>query len=230
VGNRVLGVDACRAGWVGVVLDDTGVTAYAAPIVAGLVTAARVAGELAVVAIDIPIGLPDRGRRRADLLARRVVGPRRAPSVFITPARPALRAHDHADAVRTNRELTGDGISIQAFGLRARILEVDRWVRGYAGRVVEVHPEVSFATMAGAPLVAGKTTWSGVEQRRQLLAGSGVPLAGDLGAAGALAGVDDVLDATAAAWSARRVAAGTAVLLPDPPEVFSDGWPAAISA
>jgi predicted RNase H-like nuclease len=39
-----------------------------------------------------------------------------------------------------------------------------------------------------------------------------------------------VLDAAAAAWSARRVAAGTAVLLPDPPEVFSDGWPAAISA
>jgi predicted RNase H-like nuclease len=39
--------------------------------------------------------------------------------------------------------------------------------------------------------------------------------------------VDDVLDAVAA-WTGRRILAGEAASLPDPPEVFSDGWPAAI--
>ncbi|MGA8247064.1 MAG: DUF429 domain-containing protein, partial [Nocardioides sp.] len=40
---------------------------------------------------------------------------------------------------------------------------------------------------------------------------------------------DDLLDACAAAWTAARVASGVAESLPDPPETFSDGLPAAIS-
>jgi predicted RNase H-like nuclease len=39
---------------------------------------------------------------------------------------------------------------------------------------------------------------------------------------------DDLLDACVVAWTAARYAAGTAYSLPDPPEVFSDGIPAAI--
>ena len=35
--------------------------------------------------IDVPIGIPDVGPRRADLLARAFVGPR-ASSVFATPS------------------------------------------------------------------------------------------------------------------------------------------------
>jgi predicted RNase H-like nuclease len=56
----------------------------------------------------------------------------------------------------------------------------------------------------------------------------GILLAGDLGLAGRAAKVDDVLDAAAAAWTARRIAEGTARSLPSPAEVFSDEWPAAI--
>ena len=39
---------------------------------------------------------------------------------------------------------------------------------------------------------------------------------------------DDVLDACAVAWTAARYASGLATPMPDPPEVFSDGIPAAI--
>ncbi|MFD8862917.1 DUF429 domain-containing protein, partial [Streptomyces sp. NPDC059590] len=39
---------------------------------------------------------------------------------------------------------------------------------------------------------------------------------------------DDVMDAAAAAWSAHRIALGTAVSLPDPPETTRDGLPVAI--
>ena len=51
------------------------VSAYAAAEIGGLVEEATVGGPLAVIAVDIPIGLPDAGRRQADILARKAVGP-----------------------------------------------------------------------------------------------------------------------------------------------------------
>ena len=71
----------------------------------------------------------------------------------------------------------GAGFSKQAWGLRAKLLEVDAWVKsGPAVRVAEVHPEVSFAAMHGAPLVVGKRSWGGMNQRRALLAEHGIEL------------------------------------------------------
>jgi len=224
---RVLGADACKPGWVGIVLDGARVEAHFGVTIADLVAAAETARPVAVVGVDIPIGLPDTGRRAADELARVRAGVRRA-SVFMTPVRRALLAADHTEAVRLNRSAAGEGVSAQAYGLRTKILDVDAWVRDQARRVVEVHPELSFTAMAGGPLPSGKTTWAGIEQRRELLADAGISLVGDLGLPGRMARVDDILDAAAAAWSARRVAAGTAVCLPAEPEVFGDGLPAAI--
>jgi hypothetical protein len=108
--------------------------------------------------------------------------------------------------------------------------------RGLIGEVVQQTyelllrrpAEVCFARLAGAPLTARKTSWAGAERRRALLAGAGISLAGDLGGAGAHVGIDDVLDAGAAAWAARQVLRGHAQPIPDPPETFSDGWPCAI--
>jgi predicted RNase H-like nuclease len=80
--------------------------------------------------------------------------------------------------------------------------------------------------VAGAPLTARKSSWAGAERRRKLLARAGISLAADL--YGADAAVDDVLDASVAAWAARQVLRSQAKLLPDPPETFSDGWPCAI--
>jgi predicted RNase H-like nuclease len=224
---RVLGVDACPAGWLGITLGPEGVRAYVEEVIGDLVSAAASEGAIDAVGIDIPIGLPDEGRRAADEGATRSIGALRS-SVFATPVRAALRAPDHATAVALNRELAGFGISIQAYGLRHRIFEVEEWVQSSALVVCEVHPEVSFAQMAGGPLVLRKSTWAGIERRRDLLTGEGIRLAGDLGLAGRAAKVDDVLDAAAAAWTAGRIAQGIAHSIPDPPERFSDGWPAAI--
>ncbi|MEV6417953.1 DUF429 domain-containing protein [Kribbella sp. NPDC051718] len=223
--TRVLGVDACKAGWVGVLRTNGKVTAFVAPTIDQLVQQAE--QPLDVIGIDIPIGLPDTAPRKADLLARAAIG-RLSSSVFTTPVRAALQAPTHAEAVLINRELTGQGLSIQAYGLRAKLFEVDEWIDRATTRVVEVHPEVSFAYLAGAPLTVRKSTWSGSEHRRALLAAAGIILTGDLGLAGHAVGVDDVLDAGAAAWSALRVAEGEAISLPDPPETFADGRPAAI--
>lgn len=234
----MLGADVCPGGWVGIAVAGRHVQAYAAARIGDLVAQAAADGPLAVVGIDMPIGLPDVTTRRADLLARSAVGPRRS-SVFLTPVRPAVGAPTHAEAVATSRRLTGAGISIQAFGLRHTVTQVEDWLRqdlhvadGRCRRggsaVVEVHPEVSFAALHTAPLTTRKSTWAGARQRHALLAGAGIVLPDDLGPAGGRAGVDDVLDAAVVAWTALRVASGQARRLPDPPETFSDGLPAAI--
>jgi Protein of unknown function (DUF429) len=77
-------------------------------------------------------------------------------------------------------------------------------------------------------LQAGKRTWVGHLQRRVLLERAGIVVPADLGAAGRMAGVDDVLDAAVAAWSAQRIAAGIARSLPDPPERDTEGRAVAI--
>ncbi|HEX2298182.1 MAG TPA: DUF429 domain-containing protein [Pseudonocardiaceae bacterium] len=225
--ERVLGVDACKTGWVGIALDDDHAVAYVAMTIGELAGQAESDGPVTVVAIDIPIGLPDNGHRQADTLARQAIGPLRS-SVFVTPVRAAIEAPDHATASAHNRSLAGAGISIQAFGLKPKLLQVDQWIRHTHHRVVEAHPEVSFAELAGAPLELRKHTWAGAERRLRLLAEAGITLTGDLGDAGTQAAVDDVLDAAACAWTARRVARGEARSRPDPPERFSDGLPCAI--
>ncbi|HEV7648445.1 MAG TPA: DUF429 domain-containing protein [Actinophytocola sp.] len=219
--DRVLGVDACRAGWVGISLTGHRVDAYLTRTIADLVATATADGELAVIAIDIPIGLPDNGRRQADVEARATVG-RLASSVFMTPVRGALEFHDHGSASAHNRERAGEGMSIQAFGILPKVREVDLWLPGAPCRVVEVHPEVSFAALHGTPLDVRKHTWAGARLRDRLLAGAGVTV-GDIGDAGTKAAVDDVLDAAVAAWTARRVHEGTATSLPATAETFSDG-------
>lgn len=193
---------------------------------------ARALGELVaalpaveVVGVDIPIGLLA-GERRADREARRVVGARRN-SVFRTPPRPVAMASSYEEANIRCRELVGQGISQQAWALVPKILEAERYRAAGGVGLFEVHPEVSWWAMAGSQLRASKHTWNGLAHRRVLLGRQGIELPDDLGEAGKVA-ADDVLDAAAAAWSARRIATGEAHCLPDPPERDDAGCPVAI--
>ena len=225
----VLGVDACPAGWVGVVIDTRRrASVFVAPDIVGLVDLVREHHDVPVVAVDIPIGLPDTSGRRADAEARRVlVG--RSSSVFSTPVRAALEAATYEEARAANLAAT-DGrtsVSAQAYALREKVLQVDAWVRGRPGaQVIEVHPEVSFARMAGAPLLARKKDADGVRARREALAAHGIVAPAWFRGAGF--GEDDLLDACAVAWTAVRHALGISESFPAEPEVFSDGIPAAI--
>ena len=223
----VLGIDACPGGWVGALLVPGAPRprVVVAPTIAELVEMVRAEVDVLVVGIDIPIGLPDSTIRQAAVLARKEL-PGRASTVFTTLTRSAYLAQGRAEADAVNRGLSGQGVGAQAFGLRAKILEVDAWLRGRPTvEVVEVHPEVSFAAMAGAPLPP-KRTEDGQTKRLATLAASGIARPSVLKGSGYAP--DDVLDACAVAWSAHRRATGEGRRLPDPPEVFSDGIRAAI--
>ena len=80
-----------------------------------------------------------------------------------------------------------------------------------------MHPELSFAELAGAPLAETKHSAAGRARRRALLAAAGIALPERVRAA-----EDDLLDAAAVAWSALRIASGTARVLPDPPAQHGD--------
>ena len=225
----VLGVDACPGGWVGVVLD-TGrrASVFVDPTISGLVALVRESTPVEVVAIDIPIGLPDSSGRLADSEARRaLVG--KSSSLFSTPVRAALEAGSYAEARAANLAATGGrtSVSAQAYALREKVLQVDAWVRSQPGvEVIEVHPEISFARMAGAPVLARKKDADGVRARREALAAHGIVAPPWFRGAGF--GEDDLLDACAAAWSAVRHSLGVSESFPATPEVFSDRIPAAI--
>jgi predicted RNase H-like nuclease len=222
----VAGIDGYgRGAWVAVVLQNGAFShALAGRSLAVLLPRLE---QATVIGIDIPIGLPDGAQpRRADVLARQRLR-KRASTVFLTPPRPVLEAPTFIDASRIAVELTGRGVSMQAYGIRARILEADTFARTDP-RIREVHPEISFAALnAGQPLADSKESWVGAPLRRGLLAAAGIRLPDDLGDANGVP-VDDVLDAAAAAWSAYRVARGACESLPDPPDVYGDGLSSAI--
>lgn len=221
---RVLGVDAYKRGWVGVVWDVQSLDVVVAPTIGELMA---LVGAVETVAIDIPIGLPVDSRRAADALARQRIGALWS-SVFMTPIRDAIALPTYDEANEMLRARGLGGMSRQAYGLRTKLLDVDAWVRSSPYDVREVHPEVSFAEMAGRPLTTRKLSWNGVQERRALLRAQGVDLPDSLGVAGAAANIDDVLDAAAAAaWTARRIAVGEAHSLPEPPEEL-DGRQVAI--
>jgi predicted RNase H-like nuclease/AcrR family transcriptional regulator len=224
----VLGVDGCRAGWVGALLVPGAPRprVVVATTITELVETVRAEVDVRVVGIDIPIGLPDDGLRRADALARTAL-PGRASTVFTTLTRAAYAEPTRVEADAVNRRLTGQGVGAQAFGLRDKIVEVDAWVRSRPTvEVLEVHPEVSFAEMTGGPVTARKTTEEGRTARLEALAAAGIPRPSVLSGSGYAA--DDVLDACAVAWTAARRVAGLSRSMPERPEVFSDGIAAAI--
>jgi predicted RNase H-like nuclease len=95
--------------------------------------------------------------------------------------------------------------------------------------VREVHPEVSFATLAGKPMAHKKATRAGRDECRRVLLPAFPDLA-EVAREGRREGlpVVDILDATVACWSACRIARGDHRILPDDVPRDSVGLPMAI--
>ncbi|GDY32360.1 DUF429 domain-containing protein [Gandjariella thermophila] len=207
--TAVAGVDGMRGGWVVAVVHAADrVVWHAVPDAA---TALARTADCAAVGVDVPIGLPEHGRRDCDVAAARRLGAARS-SVFPAPVRAVLAVADHAEASELARAVDGRAISRQTWNLVPKIAEWARVLSSDERRIVEVHPELSFRAMAPRMSFAAKRTARGAGQRLAALRGFVDPALtlADLPAGPAL---DDALDALAAAWSAHRWAAGTAEVL-----------------
>lgn len=152
----VAGIDGCKAGWI-VVSQRHGILE------------AEVLKEISpifeqswdAVMLDMPIGLPEAGRRDCDREAREKLSSRRS-SVFFAPTRSQVAAKVY-DEVRVQ------GVSLQSFYLFPKIREVDRavspadqqWLR-------EAHPELAYHVRISEPLEK-KRTPAGQIQRMKVL-------------------------------------------------------------
>lgn len=247
-----VGVDGCKGGWIAV---------WPAPdghAVGVFATFAQLVGHFAdgvILAVDMPIGLPDftrHGGRGPEALVRRNLGERQS-SVFSIPSRAAVHAepgpfsstedyylaHKRACEVAQQTSDPPRGVSIQAFGLFPKIREIDALLIGRPDlrrNVFESHPEVAFCRLNGdKPMrlpkkVKGAVNLPGMAERRELLLRHGfdsafLEMPPPNGAA-----ADDFLDACVMSAVAARIAAGEATSFPDPPASDSLGIPVAIWA
>jgi predicted RNase H-like nuclease len=221
-----MGVDGCAGGWIAAWRGDR----------PGELDCRRVARleELLVdaptprvVAVDVPIGLLERGARQCDVQARRLLGVRRS-SVFPPPLRPMLGAASRIEASRVRHRIEGKRISIQAWAIVPKIREVDSLLCGHPPWrevVREVHPELCFFFLnQGRPMRERKKTAGGQAERVALLgtwcgamAARAVAERQKLGCQ-----ADDIVDALAALWTAERIERGEAVTIPARPP--RDAW------
>jgi predicted RNase H-like nuclease len=238
----VAGADGCPTGWLVAFVELlSGETRLRiVPRFAGLLDAPE---QATIIAIDIPVGLPERvgaGGRTPERLVRPHLGERQS-SVFSVPARAAFAAADYGEACALALATSDPPrkISRQLFMIAPKIREVDAVLRAdpaAVSRVREVHPELAFWRLNGERAldqpkkIKSRCYPPGLALRRSLLIEAGYP--GDLvhmrpprGA-----GEDDLLDALACAATARLIAGGRARSFPDPPERDRFGLPIAIWA
>ena len=232
------GVDGCPGGWIVAVVRGAEVRIEVRPRFADVL-----ARGPALIAVDIPIGLPDRaghGGRAAENAVRPLVGARQS-SVFSVPSRAALYAESYAEACATALATSYPPrkVSKQLFNIAPKIREVDALLRGdpaLARRVFEVHPELAFWRLNGGQAldrpkkVKGRCYEPGLALRRSLLIAGGLPEIAVNAKPPKGAGPDDLLDALACAYVAVRLRDGSAQPFPDPPERDAYGLPMAIWA
>ena len=200
----VAGVDGCRGGWIAfkVELPACVTSVEVVDLTAWL---RKRPHDLACLGIDIPIGLLD-GPRACDKAARKLLKRPRASSVFPAPCRAALAAKNHSEASAINRQKTGRGLTIQAWGIAPKIKQVDDTITPHRQQwAFEVHPEVCFwALNQRRPMAHNKKTKEGAAERITVLCPVFPDIERHLANRPPRVGSDDLLDAAAAAWTALR--------------------------
>jgi predicted RNase H-like nuclease len=232
--SAVIGVDGCPGGWIAVRWGET-LSHHLCRSFTEVV-----AMEADVIAVDMPIGLPDFSGREAEREVRTKLGERQS-SVFSVPSRAAVMCTDYRAACSANLEHSDPPkkVAKQIFHIFPKMREVDAVMTpALQSRIFEVHPELAFWAMNGErPLalpkkVKGRPHPPGLALRQGLLEAAGFPL-GSLPPASYRAadvGADDLLDACACAWSARRIAEDRALRFPAFPPTDSRGLRMAIHA
>jgi predicted RNase H-like nuclease len=231
------GADGCPAGWMVAFVRPAG-GEVRTRIVPQFAAVAAAPEAPAVIAVDMPIGLPlrigpsGRGPERA---VRPLLGDRRS-SVFPVPSREVIYAPTYRDACRAALATSDPPRSVQKqlFLIAPKIREVDRALRAdpsLAAHVFETHPELAFWRLNNdCPLALPKKVRPGLALRRRLLIAAGFPRAVVHAPPPKGAGPDDLLDALACAAIARRIHAGVGRPFPDPPQRDDHGLLMAIWA
>lgn len=202
---RIAGIDGCKSGWLAVAAnsDLSKAELHFAPNWHDVRLSAN------IIAVDMPIGVSQRGVRQCEVEARKLLSPF-ASRVFKTLPRGALRfAQEDWNAANqwSKREGFG-GISKQIWNIRPKIKEIDRVTSPEdQRRLYEAHPELAFARLNGGKPLESKHTPQGLGVRKRLLRHAGFTNLDDwlqsLRGNGAKA--DDLYDACVLVLTARNI-------------------------
>jgi len=225
---KYIGVDACKKGWFAVCLESD--KRWAIEIFESIENLWNRFQKDSLILIDIPIGLPDSGKRRCDVKARKILK-QRASSVFPVPCRQAVHANTYVNACRLNKKVLDVKLSIQTWNISGKIREVDNLLLNSvkARRCMrESHPEICFWALAdGRPMIYYKKTAQGFSERIKIL-NQAYPASQEIVTAAMDSFLrkdlakDDILDAMVLAISAG-VGSGGIATIPNHPEKDPEG-------
>ncbi len=222
--SRVIGLDGCRYGWIGVSLSNDDFTKPEIYLFQSFKEVSVLGYD--IIAVDMPIGLPDfieGAGRGPEQLIRPLLGKRQS-SVFSIPSRKAVMESDYRQACKICLETSNPPkkVSKQGFYLFPKIREIDVLMTCELDKsVYEVHPELAFwrlndeQTLETPKKIKGRVNSEGIEERQNLLLKQGFnpdflaqkPLKGAV--------LDDFIDACACAIMASRILKGQAASFPE---------------
>jgi predicted RNase H-like nuclease len=231
----VAGVDGCPAGWIVALWDGAG--QLTSQLCASFADVMALPAE--VIAVDMPIGLPERSGRPPEREVRARLGQRQS-SVFAVPSERAIYCADYREACAVNLRHSDPPkkVSKQCFHLFPKMREIDSLIAPHdQSRIFESHPELAFWVMNGETSLAlpkkvkGQPYPPGLDLRRELLRKNGLPV-DSLGPEYRRrdVGPDDLLDACACTFVAWRILNRRSIRFPADPPLNAKGLRMEINA
>ncbi|WP_350335599.1 DUF429 domain-containing protein [Coralliovum pocilloporae] len=228
----VAGLDGCKTGWCMVTLLNGNPSKPQFEVIPHISEAIHHPLKPAILAIDMPIGLPEqaiRGGRDVENSVRPHLGNRQS-SVFSVPARSAVMEEDYIKACEAALAHSDPPrkVSKQCFNLFPKIREIDAIMTPDLEHLIyEVHPEFAFwrlndgQAMQSPKKIKSRAHPAGIEDRQVLLAKHGIPPGFFSEPRPKGVGADDRVDATVCALIALRILKGEADAFP--PDYKRDG-------
>jgi predicted RNase H-like nuclease len=217
----IIGIDGCKSGWFSVWENQSG------NIESSIFTNLNELKNFfahenhLIIGIDMPVVLSDVIPRQADQLARKLLS-KKASSVFTAPTPEMLEQPNYEKASFVSKKLFGKSMSLQSWYLFPKIKDVQTIMHHENMNIYEIHPELSFRAMNNEKVILeSKKTYEGFSIRNSLLAihfkhFNFEEIRKQYTKKDVMD--DDILDALAVLWSAKRIQSNEASFLPQAPE------------
>lgn len=219
--SLIIGIDGCKSGWFSVWENqDKSIHSAVFSNLNELKNFFKNESQL-ILGIDMPVVLSEVIPRQADQLARKLLS-KKASSVFTAPTPEMLDQPNYEKASLVSKRLFGKSMSLQSWYLFPKIKDVQTMIHHEDMQIYEIHPELSFRAMNNEQVILeSKKTHEGFALRNALLSMHFKNfIFEDIRNQHARKDVmdNDILDALAVLWSAKRIQSNQASYLPQAPE------------
>ena len=219
--SLIIGIDGCKSGWFSIWENqDKSIHSSVFSNLNELKNFFKNESQL-ILGIDMPVVLSEVIPRQADQLARKLLS-KKASSVFTAPTPEMLDQPNYEKASLVSKRLFGKSMSLQSWYLFPKIKDVQTMIHHEDMQIYEIHPELSFRAMNNEQVILeSKKTQEGFALRNALLSMHFKNfIFEDMRNQHARKDVmdNDILDALAVLWSAKRIQSNQASYLPQAPE------------